>query len=63
LKPVYAVYDCVRQGRSLEADGGHADVNPMEDHGFTYTRDRADPDGHTWAGLWMDPAAMRAVAG
>ncbi|MET0518303.1 MAG: hypothetical protein ABW005_05650 [Burkholderiaceae bacterium] len=42
------------------AHGGHADVNPMEDHGFMYTRDLADPDGHMWAALWMDPAAMLA---
>src|SRR3989442_11422258 len=31
------------------AHGGQADVNPMEDHGFMYTRDLADPDGHMWA--------------
>jgi uncharacterized protein len=45
------------------AHGGQADVNPMEDHGFMYTRDLADPDGHLWAALWMDPAAMSADAG
>ncbi|WP_077035934.1 VOC family protein [Pelomonas sp. KK5] len=39
------------------AHGGTADVNPMEDHGFMVTRDLADPDGHMWAALWMDPAA------
>jgi predicted lactoylglutathione lyase len=44
------------------AHGGRADVNPMEDHGFMYTRDLADPDGHLWAALWMDPAAMPAAA-
>jgi predicted lactoylglutathione lyase len=44
------------------AHGGQADVNPMEDHGFMYTRDLADPDGHMWAALWMDPAAISAVA-
>lgn len=38
--------------------GGQADVNPAEDMGFMYTRDLADPDGHMWAALWMDPAAM-----
>lgn len=36
------------------AHGGKADVNPKEDHGFMYTRDLADPDGHMWAALWMD---------
>lgn len=40
------------------AHGGRADVNPVEDMGFMYTRDLADPDGHMWAALWMDPAAM-----
>ncbi len=44
------------------AHGGRADVNPMEDHGFMYTRDLADPDGHMWAALWMDPAGMPAAA-
>lgn len=40
------------------AHGGRADVNPVDDQGFMYTRDLADPDGHMWAALWMDPAAM-----
>ena len=40
------------------AHGGKADVNPAEDLGFMYTRDLADPDGHMWAALWMDPAAI-----
>ena len=38
--------------------GGQADVNPADDMGFMYTRDLADPDGHMWAALWMDPAAI-----
>ena len=37
--------------------GGQADVNPAEDLGFMYSRDLADPDGHMWATIWMDPAA------
>jgi predicted lactoylglutathione lyase len=40
------------------AHGGQADVNPAEDMSFMYTRDLADPDGHMWAALWMDPAAL-----
>ena len=40
------------------AHGGQADVNPAEDMGFMYTRDLADPDGHMWAALWMDTAAI-----
>lgn len=39
------------------AHGGKADVNPVDDMGFMYTRDLADPDGHMWALIWMDPAA------
>ncbi len=42
------------------AHGGRADVNPSEDHGFMYTRDLADPDGHMWAALWMDSATLPA---
>ncbi len=42
------------------AHGGRADVNPSEDHGFMYTRDMADPDGHMWAALWMDSATLPA---
>ncbi len=44
------------------AHGGTADVNPMEDHGFMVTRDLADPDGHMWAALWMDPSAMSGAS-
>lgn len=40
------------------ANGGKADANPPEDMGFMYTRDLADPDGHLWAALWMDPASI-----
>ncbi len=40
------------------AHSGQAEANPVEDLGFMYTRDLADPDGHLWAILWMDPAAV-----
>lgn len=30
------------------ANGGTADINPAQDHGFMYSRDMADPDGHIW---------------
>lgn len=40
------------------ANGGTADINPVEDHGFMYGRDMADPDGHIWGAMWMDAAAM-----
>ena len=38
--------------------GGTADLNPPQDHGFMYQRTLADPDGHIWEPLWMDPAAL-----
>jgi uncharacterized protein len=40
------------------ANGGTADVNPVQDHGFMYGRDMADPDGHILGAMWMDPAEM-----
>jgi predicted lactoylglutathione lyase len=40
------------------ANGGKADVNPPEDHGFMYQRTIADPDDHVWEPFWMDPAAI-----
>ncbi|MGX5839886.1 VOC family protein [Mesorhizobium sp. ArgA1] len=40
------------------ANGGAADINPIEDHGFMYTRDLADPDGHAVGAMWMDVSAM-----
>ena len=48
--------------RNAAAHGGRADTNPPEDHGFMYSRDLADPDGHVWATFWMDPAAMPGAA-
>jgi len=32
--------------RAAAAHGGQADVNPVQDLGFMYSRDLADPDGH-----------------
>lgn len=43
------------------ANGGTLDINPIEDHGFMYTRDLTDPDGHIWGITWMDEAAMAAA--
>ncbi len=34
--------------------GGTADVNPPEDHGFMFQRTIADPEGHIWEPFWMD---------
>jgi uncharacterized protein len=38
--------------------GGTADINPVQDLGFMYGRDLADPDGHIWGPFWMDPEAI-----
>jgi len=40
------------------AHGGTADINPIEDHGFMYTRDLADPDGHALGAMWLDMSAF-----
>jgi len=40
------------------ANGGTADINPIQDLGFMYGRDVADPDGHIWGPFWMDMSAM-----
>ncbi|MBT9457553.1 MAG: lactoylglutathione lyase [Burkholderiaceae bacterium] len=44
--------------RAASAHGGRADVNPVQDLGFMYARDLADPDDHLWGAFWMDPAAL-----
>src|SRR3954454_21385342 len=45
------------------ANGGTIDINPIEDHGFMYTRDFADPDGHAfWERCgWTSPEFLRAI--
>ena len=45
------------------AQGGTADINPVQDHGWMYGRDFADPDGHVWGPVWMDMAAASAATG
>ena len=40
--------------RAAAATGGTADINPIEDHGLTYTRDFADPDGQALGAMWLD---------
>jgi predicted lactoylglutathione lyase len=39
-------------------NGGQADVNPVMDLGFMYSRSMTDLDGHVWEMMWMDPAAI-----
>lgn len=41
-----------------DAHGGTADINPIQDLGFMYNRNLADPDGHVWEAFWMDMSAM-----
>lgn len=43
--------------RVAAAHGGTPDINPVEEHGFMYGRDFADPDGHIWGAMWMEPPA------
>lgn len=38
------------------SNGGKADINPQQDHGFMFSRSFTDPDGHIWETVWMDPA-------
>ena len=45
---------------TASANGGAADINPVQDLGFMYNRSLADPDGHVWEAFWMDMAAMPA---
>ena len=44
--------------KAAQDHGGAADINPVQDHGFMYGRDFADPDGHVWGAMWMDLSAM-----
>jgi uncharacterized protein len=45
---------------AAKAHGGTPDINPKQDLGFMYSRALADPDGHIWEPVWMDPAAIPA---
>ena len=47
---------------SAAAAGGGGDPNPKQDYGFMYSRSVADPDGHVWEIMWMDPAAAEQGA-
>lgn len=44
------------------AAGGTADPAPKQDYGVMYGRSVADPDGHIWEVMWMDPAAAEQGA-
>ncbi|MFT4953980.1 MAG: putative lactoylglutathione lyase [Brevundimonas sp.] len=43
--------------------GGLGDPTPTQDFGVMYGRSYADPDGHIWEVMWMDPAAAEQGAG
>ena len=45
-----------RLTKTAAGNGGTADANPPQDHGFMFSRSFADPDGHVWEPMWMDPA-------
>lgn len=47
-----------RMNEAATKHGGIADINPRQDLGFMYNRSLADPDGHVWEAVWMDPTAM-----
>lgn len=44
--------------QAAAAHGGTADINPVQDLGFMFSRALADLDGHVWEAFWMDPAAL-----
>jgi predicted lactoylglutathione lyase len=44
--------------KAAATNGGTADINSKQDLGFMYVRSLADPDGHVWEAMWMDPAAL-----
>jgi uncharacterized protein len=44
------------------ASGGTTDINPAQDLGFMMSRSFADPDGHVWEAMWMDPAVAEGEA-
>lgn len=39
-------------------NGGKADVNPQQDHGFMYSRSFEDTDGHVWEIVFMDMSQL-----
>lgn len=47
---------------TVAKSGGSADVNAVQDHGFMFSRSFADPDGHVWEVMWMDPAVASGEA-
>jgi len=54
--------DVDAMNEAAAANGGTQNVNPVQDLGFMYNRSLADPDGHVWEAMWMDPAAIPSDA-
>ncbi|MBH1999299.1 MAG: lactoylglutathione lyase [Sphingomonadaceae bacterium] len=52
-----AVDDIVSRGLAA----GGTEPNPVQDHGFMYSRGFADLDGHIWDFVWMDVEAALAA--
>lgn len=50
--------DVDAMNEAAAANGGTADINPVQELGFMYNRSFADLDGHVWEAFWMDPAAV-----
>jgi uncharacterized protein len=50
--------DVDKMNTAAAANGGKADVNPVQELGFMVNRNLADPDGHVWEAFWMDPKAV-----
>ena len=51
-----------RLAETAGKNGGGADVNPVQDHGFMFSRSYTDLDGHIWEAMWMDPAVASGDA-
>jgi uncharacterized protein len=58
LAPSCVSREAIDAMNAAAANGGTADINPVQDHGFMYNRSLADPDGHVWEATWMDPSAI-----
>ncbi|HVF15839.1 MAG TPA: VOC family protein [Steroidobacteraceae bacterium] len=43
--------------KAAASTGGHGDVTSPQDLGFMYLRTFADPDGHVFEPVWMNPNA------
>jgi uncharacterized protein len=52
--------DVDAMNKAAAENGGIADINPVQEHGFMYGRDFADLDGHIWGAMWVDMSAIPA---